>query len=184
MKNEVSQNRVTAHEMTYCAISAAVMCILGPMSIPIGAVPVSFTNLVIYISVFILGMKRTAISYLIYLFIGAFGLPVFSGYTGGFAKFAGPTGGYLIGFIFMSLICGFFAEKFKNKLVIVFGMILATAVAYAFGTAWFVAITESGWGYAFGICVLPFIFGDIVKILISMLAGPAVERRLKKAEIS
>ena len=81
--------------MTMCAIMAALMCILGPMSIPIGAVPISFTNLVIYLTVYLLGAKKGCISYLIYMLLGVVGLPVFSGYTGGIAKLAGPTGGYL-----------------------------------------------------------------------------------------
>ena len=92
--------------MTMCAIMAALMCILGPMSIPIGAVPISFTNLVIYLTVYLLGAKKGCISYLIYMLLGVVGLPVFSGYTGGIAKLAGPTGGYLVGFILLALISG------------------------------------------------------------------------------
>ncbi|MFR3344509.1 MAG: biotin transporter BioY [Anaerobutyricum sp.] len=89
--------------VTMCAIMAALMCILGPMSIPIGAVPISFTNLVIYLTVYLLGAKKGCISYLIYMLLGVVGLPVFSGYTGGIAKLAGPTGGYLVGFILLGL---------------------------------------------------------------------------------
>ena len=62
--------------MTMCAIMAALMCILGPMSIPIGAVPISFTNLVIYLTVYLLGAKKGCISYLIYMLLGVVGLPV------------------------------------------------------------------------------------------------------------
>lgn len=85
--------RSKTYEITITALMTAVTCILAPMSIPIGPVPISFTNLAIYLSLYLLGWKRGTISYLIYLLIGLVGLPVFSGFTGGPAKLAGPTGG-------------------------------------------------------------------------------------------
>ena len=106
-------------DLTLIALMAALTCILGPMSIalPFTPVPISFTNLVIYFSIMVIGMKRGTISYLVYLLIGAVGLPVFSGFSGGLAKLAGPTGGYLVGFIFLALISGFFTEKFSNNVI-------------------------------------------------------------------
>ncbi len=92
------------YTMTSTALMTAVTCILGPLAIPIGPVPVSLTPLAVFLSVYILGTKRGTIAYLLYLLIGAVGVPVFSGFTGGLGKLAGPTGGYLIGFILMALI--------------------------------------------------------------------------------
>ena len=86
----------TTYAITVTALMTAVTCILAPLSIPIGPVPISLTNLAIYISLYLLGWKRGTISYLIYLLIGLVGIPVFSGFTGGPAKLAGPTGGYII----------------------------------------------------------------------------------------
>ena len=96
--------------MVIIGVMAAVTCILGPLSlaIPVSPVPISLTNLAVYFAVYVLGMKKGTISYLIYLLIGLIGLPVFSAFTGGPAKLFGPTGGYLIGFAFMAAICGFF----------------------------------------------------------------------------
>ena len=98
----------TTAQMTLTAIMAAVLCILGPLSIPIpvSPVPITLTNLAIYFSVCILGWKLGTVSYLIYLAIGLVGLPVFSSFGSGFGKLLGPTGGYLIGFIFMSFVSG------------------------------------------------------------------------------
>ena len=80
-------------------------------------------------------MKAGTISYLVYLLIGLVGVPVFSGFTGGPAKLAGPTGGYLVGFLFMALIAGYFIDRFsRNHILQVLGMILGTAVCYLFGT--------------------------------------------------
>ena len=80
----------------------------------------------------------------VYLLLGAFGLPVFTGYAGGIAKIAGPTGGYLLGYLFLVLIGGLFMlkmprseKKLLNILFPVLGLVLGTAALYLFGTAWF-----------------------------------------------
>ena len=113
----MEQQTMKIQDLTLIALMAALTCILGPMSItlPFTPVPISFTNLVIYFAVMVIGMKRGTISYLVYLLIGAVGLPVFSGFSGGLAKLAGPTGGYLVGFIFLALISGFFVVKILRE---------------------------------------------------------------------
>ena len=85
--------------MALIAVMTALMCIFGPMSIPIGAVPISLTPLLVYLSAYVLGMKSGTVAYLVYLLIGFVGVPVMSGYSGGPAKILGPTGGYLLAFI-------------------------------------------------------------------------------------
>ena len=74
---------------------AAVTCILAPLAIPIGPIPISLTNLVVYFTVYVIGLKAGTCSYCLYVLLGVVGLPVFSGYVGGPAKIAGPTGGYI-----------------------------------------------------------------------------------------
>ena len=168
-------------QMTMCAIMAALMCILGPLSVPIGPIPISLTNLVIYLTVFLLGTRATAVSYVVYLLLGAVGLPIFSGFSGGIAKLAGPTGGYLIGFIFMIIVCGLIMEKTDRKIIPTFlGMVLATAVAYLFGTIWFVLQAKATVVYALTMCVFPFIPFDLVKIVIAIGLGKAVRTALLK----
>ena len=165
--------------MTVCAIMAALMCILGPMSVPIGPIPISLTNLVIYLTVYLLGTKKACISYLVYMLLGAVGLPVFSGFAGGIGKLAGPTGGYLVGFIFMTIICGVIMERVQRKAIPTWlGMVLGTLVAYLFGTVWFVVQTQSAIMYALTACVFPFIPFDLIKITIAILLGKAVRKRL------
>lgn len=174
--------KTNVYQLTVCALMAAIMCIFGPLSVPIGPVPVSLTNLVLYFTIFLLGTRDTVISYLVYLLLGLFGLPVFSGYSGGVAKLAGPTGGYLIGFIFMVIIGGVIMEKTNAHTVFtILGMILATAVAYAFGTAWFMLEAKAAFSYAMSVCVLPFIPFDLVKIILATLLGKQVRKALTKA---
>lgn len=172
--------------MALIALMAAVTCILGPLSlaIPISPVPISFTNLAVYFTIYVLGTKKGTISYLIYLLLGLVGLPVFSGFSGGAGKLFGPTGGYLIGFIFMALICGIFIEKWPAKLYLHFvGMILGTAVCYLFGTIWLAFQANMDFSAALAAGVIPFIPGDLVKIVIALLAGPVIRKQLKRAEL-
>ena len=170
--------------MTFIALMAAVTCVLAPLSIsiPFSPVPISLTNLVVYFSIYILGMKRGTLSYLVYLLIGLVGIPVFSGFTGGPAKLLGPTGGYLIGFIFMAMICGYFIDKWSNKWYLCFlGMILGTALCYLFGTVWLAYQAEMSFSAALAAGVIPFIPGDLIKIIIAMLIAPQISTRLRKA---
>lgn len=167
------------YAITITALMTAVTCILAPLSIPIGPVPISLTNLAIYISLYLLGWKRGTISYLIYLLIGLVGIPVFSGFTGGPAKLAGPTGGYIIGFIAMAIIAGLVIDHFHQPWLQLIGMIVGTIICYVLGTAWFCFEAKSTVSGALSICVFPFIPGDLIKMIIAMLIGPAIKKRLR-----
>lgn len=171
--------------MVLMAMFAALTCVLAPMSVPIGAVPISLTNLVIYFSVFILGWQKATITYVVYLLIGMAGLPVFSGFESGIGKFAGPTGGYLVGFTLTAIISGLFiqidAEKtWLRNLLHFTGMVVGTVVAYALATAWFCFSTGTGLWAALLICVIPFIIGDLVKMVLAMTVAPVMAKQLKR----
>ncbi len=170
-------------DMVLMALFAAVTCVLAPLSVPVGPVPISLTNLVIYISMYVLGWKKGTLTYIVYLLLGLVGLPVFSGFEGGVGKLAGPTGGYLVGFIFMAIICGLTVEIFdKNKwlhrILNLVAMIVGTAVAYALGTVWFCLSTGTGVAAALVLCVFPFIIGDLVKMVIALCVGPTLRKQL------
>lgn len=182
---EQKKTKTNVREMALIAVMAAVTCVLGPLSVPIGVVPISFTNLAVYLAIYVLGCKRGTISYIIYLLIGLVGVPVFSSFTGGVGKLFGPTGGYLIGFIFMALICGWFIDKFDCKLVPSFvGMVLGTIVCYVFGTVWLAYQAGMSFYAALAAGVLPFIIGDLVKMVIAAVIGPQVRRQLARAGLT
>lgn len=174
---------LTTSQMALAAIMAAVTCILGPLSIPIpiSPVPISFTNLAVYLTVCLLGWKLGTISYLVYLIIGLAGLPVFSGFSSGFGKLLGPTGGYLIGFIFMAMICGLVFEKFDNIILLALGLILGTVIAYFFGTLWLCYQAHLTFMQGLWAGVIPYIPGDLAKIIFTILIGPVIRRRLLSA---
>jgi biotin transport system substrate-specific component len=176
--------KISTRQLTLIAVMTAVTCILGPLSLPIGIVPISLTNLAIYFAIYALGGKRGTLSYIVYLFIGLVGLPVFSGFSGGFAKLIGPTGGYLIGFAFMAFISGIFIDKFSSKIYMCFlGMVLGTIVTYILGTAWLAYETKMTFNAALYAGVIPFIPGDLAKMVIASLIGPQIRKRLIAAGI-
>ncbi len=178
------ETKSNVYQMAIIGVMAAVICILGPLSIPIGLIPISFTNLAIYFTLYTLGMVKGTISYMIYMLIGFVGIPVFSGFTGGPSKLLGPTGGYIIGFIFMALIAGFFIDNFSSRGYLCFaGMVLGTAVCYAFGTLWLSYQANMSLSAALAAGVIPFIPGDLVKILIAAFIGPQIRNRLIKANL-
>lgn len=166
------------------ALMSALMCLLGPLSIPIGPVPISVMTLIIYLTLYALGMKMGTISCIIYLLLGFVGVPVFAGYTGGAAKLLGPTGGYLVGYIFLMLVGGFIMEKIAFKRILsMAGTIVGTAVLYVFGTIWFVILMKCDVAYALSACVVPFLIGDFAKIVLAELVGQELRKRLKAAHL-
>ena len=177
-----SYNRT--RNLTLIGLMTAILCILGPFSIPIpvSPVPLSLTNFAVYITVYTLGMKSGTVSVLVYLCLGTAGLPVFSSFSGGLGKLAGPTGGYLIGFIFLALIQGFLMKAFPGKnTAAVIGMILGMAVCYLFGTAWLAIQMGLTFPAALSIGVLPYLPGDGVKIIIAAIAGPKLRTAVQRA---
>lgn len=170
--------------LTMIGLMTAVTCILGPLSIaiPISPVPISFTNLAIFFSAILLGWKKGTISFIVYLLIGFAGVPVFSNFTSGPAKLLGPTGGYLIGFIFLALVAGFFVDRFPGKLYIyVLGMVLGMFITYVLGSGWLAYQANMTFEAALFAGVIPYIPGDIVKIMIATILGTTIKKQVKKA---
>lgn len=176
--------KFSVKQLALISLMAAVICVLGPLAftIPVSPVPISLGSLAVYFVVSVLGMKLGTISVTIYILLGLAGVPVFTNFTGGPAKLFGPTGGYIVGYIFLALICGFFVDKFGNKLpVYLLGMILGTVVLYLFGTIWLGYLLDLTFAKALAAGVLPYIPGDIIKLAVAMALGIQVRKRLLKA---
>lgn len=183
MEASAVKGKLNTKTMALIGVMTAIICIMGPLSLPIGPVPLSLGTLAIYFVIYVLGMKKGVISCLVYLLMGMVGIPVFTGFSSGPAKLLGPTGGYLIGYIFLALICGFVIDNTDNMVICFFGMLLGTAVLYAFGTAWLAYSTKMTFPQALAAGVLPFIAGDVAKIVTAMIAGGEVKKRLRRAGV-
>lgn len=171
----VDNQKIKTKQMVLIALMTAVTCVLGPLSIPLpfSPVPISLTNFAIFLAIFVLRMKNGTISFIIYLLLGAVGVPVFSSFRGGLQVLAGPTGGYLIGFIFLALIMGFALDHFDRKLVpTIIGMIIGMAVCYAFGTVWLAKLLSLSFKEGLMMGVIPYLAGDVAKIIIAAIVGP------------
>lgn len=167
----------------------------GPHLRPIGPISITGGTLALYLAACLLGGRWGLVTTLVYLLLGFVGLPVFSNYMGGAARLLGPTGGYLVGYLPMVFIAGIVSEwSFRRlgdggdkksvalaALLQFLGMALATAVLYAFGTAWYCIQAEVSLEKALAACVFPFIPFDLIKMAAALLVGLPVRRALERA---
>ena len=166
-------------KMTAIALMTAAACVLGPFSIPVpmSPVPISLTNLVICFMAYVLGARQGTAACGLYLLLGAVGMPVFGGFSGGLGTLLGPTGGYLIGFLFLAALAGSFIVLVPGKRTArAFGMILGTAVLYLFGTVWLARQLHLGFGAALMAVVIPYLPGDAAKIILAAAVGPKLRK--------
>lgn len=179
-------NNTKTKNIVAIGLMAALICIAGPIAVPLPftPVPISLTNFAIYIACGIVGTKKGTMSTIVFLLLGAVGLPVFAGFSGGVSKLAGPTGGYLIGFIFCAVITGLFADMFENKIYMYpVGMVIGTAITYLFGTVWLSMQLHLSFTQGLMMGVIPYLPGDTIKIILATLIAYEVRTRIKKTQI-
>jgi len=161
-------------EIAYIALMTALIAVCAWISIPT-TVPFTMQTFAVFVAAGLLGPRRGVIAVVVYMLLGAAGLPVFNGMQGGLGVLLGRTGGYMVGFIFIALIEGFTARKTgRRPLPLLLAMIAGTAVCYAFGTAWFMYVYASTTGpvgltAVLGWCVFPFILPDLCKMLLALV---------------
>lgn len=159
-------------DLVICALFAAMTAVLAQISIPFpGGVPLTLQLLSISLCGIILGSKRGFISILVYIILGAIGLPVFAGFSGGFQHIVGYSGGFIISFPLVAFIIGFVAEKTNNAILIFLSTILGLAVNYTIGTLIFSIVTNSSITASLAACVIPFVLTDLIKCLIATIMG-------------
>ena len=154
-------------------IFAALIAICSQIAIP-ATVPFTLQTFAVFLSVGLLGGKRGSLSVAVYLLLGAIGLPVLAGFTGGIAHFVGPTGGYLVGFMVSALLMWATESLLGTSLkALALSMALALLCCYAFGTIWFVIVYAKtaepmSIGAALMMCVIPYIIPDLIKIALAL----------------
>ena len=169
-----NKTSLSINDLTLIALFTAVIAVCSWISIP-AAVPFTLQTFAVFLTAGLLGGRRGTLTVIVYILLGAIGVPVFSGFTGGIGHLLGPTGGYIIGFIFSALVMWFAETRYGRSLrVLAASMVTGLIVCYAFGTAWFMAVytRESG---AIGLmtalswCVFPYIIPDAVKIAVAVI---------------
>lgn len=185
--------KLNTNKLILCGFFAALTAACSIISIPLpfSPVPVNLATLSVFLSGILLGAKGGALSQFVYVSLGAVGLPVFHNFTGGPAVLAGPTGGFLAGYIAAAFIVGEVSKsghnreftvshdgrrsKIKGRLLkqkepsLLIGCTIGLFICYALGTLWFMFVMGSGLWTALILCVFPFLPGDAVKIIIAII---------------
>ena len=178
------KNKLTTLDMVYTAMFACLMAICAWISIP-GQIPFTLQTMGVFLAVGLLGGKRGTLAILVYVLMGAVGLPVFSGMTGGLGKLLGMTGGYIVGFLISALIMwAMEAIPGNRKWVLPLSMVLGLIACYAIGTVWFMVVYARNTGAVgmmtvLGWCVFPFILPDLLKIGLALFLTKALKRFVK-----
>ncbi len=170
----------TVKELTRTALMSALIAVCAWVSIPT-AVPFTLQLLGIFTAVRLLGGRNGTLSIVLYIALGAAGLPVFANFGGGIGALAGPTGGYILGFIFIGLIYRAFEKRISSQLRAEAALLAGLAACYAFGTFWFMQSMrangrETGFAAALSSCVFPFILPDIAKLILSRVLAAQLKR--------
>lgn len=171
------------YDMAYIGFFVIVIAICSWISIP-AAVPFTLQTFAVFLSVILLGGRRGTLSVLVYLMLGAIGIPVFSGCRGGIGVLLNSTGGYLLGFFFSALIMWAVERIFGSKVwVQALSMVLGLAACYTVGTAWFMFVYLRDTGAVslmtvLGWCVFPFVVPDLVKITLALMLGSTLRKPL------
>lgn len=175
--------RSKTYDMAYTALFAVLIAICSWISIPT-VVPFTLQTFAVFLAVAVLGGRRGTLAVVVYVLLGAVGLPVFSGFRGGVGVLLNTTGGYIVGFIFAGLVMWLAERLFGRKLPAqVCGMALGMVTYLTFGTAWFMAVYlrqtgPVGLGTVLGWCVIPFLIPDIIKLMLALSLGSVLRRRL------
>ena len=150
------------------ALFAALVAIFTQIVIPIQPVPITLGTMAVMMAGAVLGAHYGALSILIYVILGAAGLPVFAMARGGLSVIAGPGGGFILGYIAMAMTVGFICSRKGHSMKwLIAAMVTGCLVVYACGLAWFMALTGMGLLPAMTLCMFPFLPGDSVKILLA-----------------
>ncbi len=172
----------TTRSLTLPALMTALLCILGPLTLPLGPVPVSLLTALLMLIALLAGPFRALLCGALYLLIGLLGLPVFSGFSGGVGQLIGPTGGFLLGYLPLAFSAGLGARK-DQPLPTALGCIAGHALLYALGAAWYCRVAMQPLSAALAVCVWPFLPIDGMKIALVIPFGLRLKRRLRRASL-
>ena len=187
--NNMDNNRsaevfMSAKDLALTGMFAVVIAVCSWVSVPT-AVPFTLQTFAVFCALGMLGGKRGSFAVIVYMMLGAVGLPVFANFKGGIGVLLGPTGGYILGFL---LTAGLYwlAEKFigDNIIIKVISMTVGLALCYFFGTVWFVRVFSASNGEmtlykALQMCVIPFVVWDIIKLALALALTATVRKRIK-----
>ena len=174
-------------DLTLTALFVAITIVLAQICfpMPITQVPVTLSVLAVFLTSAILNRTQAVYVQLVYILLGAAGVPVFSFFSGGLGKLLGPTGGYIIAYPFMAFIIAFIAERAGRKSfgVLLSGMACSLLVCYAIGTSWLALSAHMSIGAALTAAVVPFVIPDVLKAFSASAVAVPVIKALQSSRL-
>lgn len=176
--------RSAAKSIAQTALGVALITVCAWVTIPVFAIPFTLQTFAVAFVGALLGWKKGTAAVAVYVLMGLIGVPVFSGFKSGVAALAGPTGGYIVGFVFLALFPALanllpVTKTAKRCAISYLFMVIGLAVCYAFGTAWFVMMYDCSVGYALMLCVVPYLAADFIKLAVAALLSVRLQKYLK-----
>ena len=192
-RSQATKNRSFIYDLVLISISSALITVCSWINIPFGPVPFTLQTLAILAVMLTCGGRRGTLAVLVYLALGLCGVPVFAGFKGGVTSFVGPTGGFLIGFVFAALVYWLLDSLVFKRLMTttvkfwIFGVVnsvLFELVMYVVGVIWFMTVYAAqtgpvGLATVMGWCVLPFIIPDIFKLVVAVIIGERARKLVR-----
>ena len=174
----MQNSKFSIQDICSIAIMTAITSVMAQISIPMPlGVPMTMQTFAITLAGIVLGSKKGGMSILVYVLLGAIGVPVFAGFSGGFQNLVGPTGGFIISFPIMAYLIGLGVELKKKELFVLF-LVLGTVSNYVVGVILFCVVTQSPVATGITACVLPFIPTAIIKAVVASVLGLELRKRL------
>lgn len=179
--------KFTVKTIVLCAMFAALCCATAPVSIPLpGGVPVTLQTAAVFLTALLLGPLYGFVAVLVYVLLGAVGLPVFAGLSGGIGSLVGLSGGFIMSWPFAAALAGFLYYKFgrnekglKKYATMIIAMLLGSVIIYTVGLTQFIFLTKMSISASLAACMIPFIPGDVLKMVLVAIIVPTLERALK-----
>lgn len=176
MKN----SKLSIADLALIGLCTAIIAVMSQISIPMPlGVPMTMQTFAVTLTAIILGSKKGAVASLAYLLLGAVGVPVFAGFSGGLQMLADPTGGFLWSFPLMAFLIGLGAEEYhRSRMFFILCQTVGVLLNFAAGTLFFCLITGSPATAGLTACVLPFIPVTIIKAVLASIMGLRIKERL------
>lgn len=176
------KSRISLKDITITAFFTALISLFSQIAVYIGPIPINFGLLAAFLGAGLLGFRNSLSSVIAFIFLGAIGIPVFAGFSGGLGRLFGPTGGYILGYLPAVAVISILLYKLgKTSLTLCVAMSAGLLITYLCGTVWYVLISDSADTVysAVTACVLPFIPGDLLKIVTAVILCRRLEKPLK-----
>lgn len=176
--------KISTKDLVLTGMFTAILCVMAQIAIPIQPIPFTLSIFALFLIGALLQPRYAFLAALIYLLLGAFGVPVFAGFKGGLTHLTGPTGGYLFVYPIMAFVTALSHQLGKKHRIISLsiGMIISLFLCYLVGTLWFTYITGKTLYVALTLCVFPFVPFDIVKIILAVSVSLLIRKALIKQQ--